>query len=202
MAVTAARRAPSVGFVALVLVHMAAVAMLTWAFSTPRLDRIWTLHHELKIGKISKLKADDRQLLTEAMIDHPTLGHALIKRGDIGVVSANRDGWIEHPFATLVRTSNAKTAAILVNVETSPEHLPFSIEFESGPWEYNLQVTERKEYRVELPQTDGAPEIITVEVKGKRFKADPAILGLQLHFEGEEQWQDVEENDDDEEESE
>jgi hypothetical protein len=199
MAVTAAKRPPSVGFIALVVVHLAGAGMLYWGFSTPRLDKVWTLHHELKIGKVSKLKADDRQLLQETMVDHPTLGKALIARGDIGLVSANRDGWIEDPFATLVRTGNAKTSAILVNVETSPEHLPFSIEFDNGPWEYTLDVTERKDYRVELPPATNQPEVITLEVKGKRFKADPAILGLQIHFEGEDQWQDVEEDDDEQE---
>lgn len=199
MDVRTAKRPPSVGFVALVIVHIAAVAMLAWASLTPRLDRIWTLHHELKIGKISKLKADDRELLTEAMIDHPTLGKALIARGDIGLVSANREGWIEDPFATLVRTADAKTTTILINVETSPEHLPFSIKFEDSSWKHTLEVTERKEYRVELPPATNQPEVLTVEVKGKRFKADPAILGLQIHFEGEEQWQDVEEADDDQE---
>lgn len=198
MAVTAVRRPPSIGFIALVVVHLAAAVMLWWAFTTPRLDRIWTLHHELKIGQISKLKADDRTLLLDAMLDHPALGSALIRRGDIGLVSANREGWIENPSATLLRTANAKTSAILVNVETSPEHLPFSIEFESGPWEYKLQVTERKEYRVELPPATNLPEVITVEVKGKRFKADPAILGLRLHFDGEEQWQEVEDDEEDE----
>ncbi len=199
MAVTSSRRPPSVGFVVLVVVHLAAAAMLVWAFATPRLDRIWTLHHELKIGKISKLKPDDRALLQGAMADHPTLGKALIARGDIGLISANNNGWIEDPFATLLRTANGKTTAILVNVETSPEHLPFSIEFESGPWDYTLEVTERKDYRVELPPAKNQPEIITLEVKGKRFKADPAILGLQIHFDGEEQWQDVEEDDDEQE---
>lgn len=202
MAVTAARRPPSVGFVVLVVVYLSAAAMLVWAFSTPRLDRIWTLHHELKIGKISKLKAEDRQLLKTAMVDHPTLGKALITRGDIGLISANREGWIEDPFATLLRTANAKTSAILVNVETSPEHLPFSISFESGPWEHTLEVTERKDYRIELPPATDHAEVITLEVKGKRFKADPAILGLQIHFEGEEKWQDVEEDDDEQEGSE
>ena len=199
MAVKSGWRAPSVGFVALVAIHIAGVAMLAWGFATPRLDKVWTLHHELKIGKVSKLKADDRELLQETMVDHPTLGKALIARGDIGVISANREGWIEDPFATLVRTANAKTGAILVNVETSPEHLPFSIEFENGPWEYTLDVTERKDYRVELPPATDLPEVITLEVKGKRFKADPAILGLQIHFEGDDQWQDVEEDDDEQE---
>jgi hypothetical protein len=195
MALTAPRRPPSVGFVILVIIHVVAVVMLWWAFSIPRLDRIWTLHHELKIGKISKLKSDDRKLLLDAMSDHPSLGKALISRGDIGLVSANREGWIEDPFATLIRAANGKTSAILVNVETSPEHLPFSIEFESGAWKQELDVTERKDYRVELPETKDSAEVITMEVKGKRFKADPAILGLQVHFEGEELWQEAEEDD-------
>lgn len=198
MAVTTIRRPPSIGFIAIVVVHIAAIAMLWWAFTTPRLDRIWTLHHELKIGHISKLKADDRKLLLAAMTDHPTLAGALIRRGDIGLVSANREGWLETPSATLVRTANAKTSAVLVNVETSPEHLPFSIEFENGPWEYKLQVTERKEYRVDLPPATHLPEVLTVEVKGKRFKADPAILGVRLHFEGEDQWQEQDEDEENE----
>lgn len=189
---------PSAGFVLIVLVHCAAAALLIWGFSTPRLDRVWTLHHQLKIGDVSKLKDDERQLLERTLVDHSTLAKALISRGDIGVISANRDGWIETPFVTLVRTGDARTREILLNVETSPEHLPFKVEFEGKGWQRVLEVDERKEYRLELPPSSGVAEVIVANVKGKRFKNDPSILGIQVHFPGEELWQeDDEDNDDD-----
>ena len=171
-----------------------------WGFATPRLDRVWQLHHELKIGAIAKLKNEDQVLLEGALRDYPTLAGALISRGDIGVVSTNRNGWIETPFITLVRTGNAKTQELLVNVETSPEHLPFRVEFEGPNWKQDVEITERKEYRVAIPPSSGVAEIISGNVKGKRFKNDPAILGVQIHFTGEEQWQEIEEGDEDAEE--
>lgn len=201
MALSPSLKLPSLGFVAIVLVHCAAAAFLAWGFTTPRLDRVWRLHHELKIGDATKLKDDDKAVLEDALRDYPTLAKALISRGDIGVVSANRDGWIETPFVTMVRTGDAKTRELLLNVETSPEHLPFKVEFEGANWSSELEITERKEYRVELPAPTGTAELVTANVKGKRFKADPAILGIQFHFANEDQWQDAEEDDEDAEES-
>lgn len=189
MALSTSAKLPSVGFVLVVLVHCAAAAFLVWGFSTPRLDRVWTLHHELKIGDVSKLKDDDRVLLESALADYPSLAKALISRGDIGVVSAHRDGWIETPIVTLARTADSKTSELLLDVETSPEHLPFKVEFESNTWKHELDVTERKEYRVALSPPAGVSELITINVKGKRFKADPAILGIRIHFPGEDQWE-------------
>jgi hypothetical protein len=60
-----------------------------------------------------------------------------------------------------------------------------------------LEVDERKEYRLELPPSSGVAEVIVANVKGKRFKNDPSILGIQVHFPGEELWQEDEEDNDD-----
>lgn len=195
-------RLPSFGFVLFVLIHVVAVGFLVWGFSTPRLDRIWTLHHQLKIGDVSKLNDEDQTLLESTIVDHPTLARALISRGDVGVISANRDGWIETPFVTLVRTGDSKTHELWLNVETSPEHLPFKVELESKTWKHVVEVTERKEYVVQLPPTSGKAEVIVANVKGKRFKNDPSILGIQIHFPGEETWQEADEEDDGDEEGE
>src|SRR5690606_29639913 len=151
-------------------------------------------------GDVAKLKHEDHELLVGALRDYPTLAQALIPRGDIGVISANRNGWLETPFVTLVRTGDAKTQELLVNIETSPEHLPFRIEFEGSNWRQDLEVTELKEYRVALPPSTGVAELISGNVKGKRFKNDPSILGIQVHFPGEDSWQEVDEGDEDEEE--
>lgn len=200
MALSPSSKLPSVGFVAIVVIHVAAAAFLVWGFATPRLDRVWQLHHELKIGDVAKLKGDDQELLEGALRDYPTLAKALISRGDIGVISANRNGWIETPFVTLVRTGDAKTQELLLNIETSPEHLPYRIEFEGPNWRQDVEITERKEYRVAIPPSSGVAEVISGNVKGKRFKSDPAILGVQVHFPGEDQWQEVDEGDEDAEE--
>jgi hypothetical protein len=200
MALSPSSKLPSIGFVAIVVIHLAAAVFMVWGFATPRLDRVWQLHHELKIGDIAKLKNDDQVLLEGALHDYPTLAKALISRGDIGVVSANRNGWIETPFVTLVRTGDAKTRELLVNIETSPEHLPFRIEFAGPNWKQDVEITERKEYHVEIPPSSGVAEVITGNVKGKRFKNDPAILGIQIHFAGEDAWQEIEESDEDAEE--
>jgi hypothetical protein len=46
------RRRPSSGFVAVCATYVLAAAFLVWGFATPDLDRVWALHHELKIGKL------------------------------------------------------------------------------------------------------------------------------------------------------
>ncbi len=181
-------KTPSFGFVLTLLVYAGVITFLSWGFATPRLDRIWHLHHELKIGRVAKLTVEDKSLLRQALKDHPTLAAALLPRGDIGLISANREGWIETPEVTLVRTGDSTTQQLQMNVQTSPEHLPFKVRLSGENWEEKLDVAERRLYTIDLPPTPGHSELITLRVKGKRFRADPAILGIELHFDGESSW--------------
>ncbi len=189
-------RLPSLGFIITIFVYLAVAAFLFWGFATPRLDKIWQLHHELKIGRVSKLRSEDTELLRQALEDHPALASALLPKGDVGLISANRDGWIETPEVALVRTGDSKTSTLLMNVQTSPEHLPFKVELTGESWEQKLRITERKEYAIELPPSPQHSELFTLRIKGKRFRSDPAILGIRIHFDGDAAWLSSDDDDD------
>src|SRR5262245_34008645 len=87
------RRRPTAGFVTVCLVYAAVGAFFAWGISTPDLDRVWTLHHELKSGRLGAPSARDRRVLTRSMERHPELAGALLREGEIGLISSNAEGW-------------------------------------------------------------------------------------------------------------
>jgi len=80
-----------------------AATRLNWGM----LDRVWQLHHQLKTGDVYALTQPDRELLVSAMARHPALAEALLAAGHIGIISAQRDGWIDTPEVTIIRTPRA-----------------------------------------------------------------------------------------------
>ena len=103
-------RAPSIGFLCVCATYLGVLAFLGYGLRTPDLDRIWTLHHELKIGLRGAPRGAERELLERALDRHPELASALLSEGDIGLISRNSDGWITTPEATIVRTRNGRRA--------------------------------------------------------------------------------------------
>jgi hypothetical protein len=174
---------PSVGFSLVVAVYALSVAFFAWGLSTPPLDRIWQLHHELKIGRIYKLPKEDRQLLLESMREHPTLASALLDAGQVGIISAHRDGWIDTPHVTIIRTPRSAAALrLLLDVQTPPQYIPYEIEIDGSDWERELEVHARGPLAVELPPPPAVPELITLKIKGDELRADPSSIGVRLTF--------------------
>jgi hypothetical protein len=100
-------RAPSIGFVVVCSVYVCTATFFAWGFQTPPLDRIWTLDHELKIGKTWHLSSADLEVLRQGLRDYPGLAEALLNDTEIGIVSAHRERWVETPEVTVVRTAHA-----------------------------------------------------------------------------------------------
>jgi hypothetical protein len=174
---------PSAGFSLVVITYVLTVGFFAWGLSTPGLDRIWRLHHELKIGRIYKLSKDDRQLLLSAMADHPALANSLLDSGQAGIISANRDGWIDTPHVTIIRTPRSPARLQLVlDVETPPQHIPYKVEIDGSGWERELSVQARGMMSIELPPPPAVPEIVTFKIKGDELRADPASLGVRITF--------------------
>jgi hypothetical protein len=188
------RRLPSIGFVAVVLTYGSSVAFLAWGMTTPPLDRVWVLHHELKVGKEKKLKPRDRELLESALQRHPDLGSALLPAGQIGIISAHRDGWIDTPQVTIVRTPRSTAGEIALNVQTPPQSIPFSIELSGHGWQRSVEVEARGPLSLPLPAPPEASELLTLTLKGKGLRADSSSLAIQVTFVGE---LNAESNDDD-----
>lgn len=179
------RRLPSVGFVAVVLTYGSSVAFLAWGMTVPPLDRVWVLHHELKVGKEKKLKARDRELLESAMQRYPDLATALLPAGQIGILSAHRDGWIDTPQVTIVRTPRSTAREIALNVQTPPQSIPFTIELSGRGWKERVGVEARGPLSLALPPPPEAAELLTLTLEGKGLRADPSSLAVQVTFVGE-----------------
>jgi hypothetical protein len=174
---------PSLGFSLVVFTYLVSIAFFAWGLDTPPLDRVWQLHHELKIGRTYKLSKEDRSLLQSAMLRHPALAAALLDSGQAGIISANRDGWIDTPHVTVLRTPRSPAALSLVlDIQTPPQHIPYEIEIDGSGWERELNVEARGVMTVELPPPPQSPELITVKIKGDELRADPSSIGVRVTF--------------------
>lgn len=174
---------PSLGFSLVVITYVLSVAFFAWGLATPPLDRVWQLHHELKIGRVYKLSKEDRSLLLDAMLRHPTLAAALLDSGQAGIISANREGWIDTPHVTIIRTPRSPaTLRLLLDIQTPPQHIPYEIEIDGSGWERELSVENRGVMTVELPPAPGSPELITLKIKGDELRADPSSIGVRVTF--------------------
>ena len=176
---------PSVGFVAIVATNAALVAFLAWGFRQPPLDRVWELHHELKIGAVGKLASDDRSLLEVAMARYPSLASALFSQGEtLGLLSANSQGWLETPDATVLRSARAGRSCVMLLDVKIPDHaLPLAIEVEGERWRRHLEIARQGSTRLPLPELEAGAEIITLGVVSKQSRDEVATLGVRVSFE-------------------
>jgi hypothetical protein len=176
------RLRPSVGFCALVIGYGACFAFLGWGLSTPPLDRVWQLHHELKIGRTRALSADDHELLAAALRRHPQLGAALLGAGHIGVISAQRDNWVETAEVTLVRTPQARAEHLSVELPAPPEPRPVQVSLSGSSWQKTLPSEGASELVFDLPPAPPQPELLTLRLLGGAPLHEPAELGVRVRF--------------------
>lgn len=174
---------PSVGFSIVCGIYGLTLAFFAWGFSTPPLDRVWQLHHELKIGQVYDLERSDQELLLEAMSRHPGLARALLSAGEIGIISAHRDGWIDTPVVTMIRTPrSSRVLRLVLDIQTPPQHIPYDVELTGAGWQRKLRVTERGVAYLELPPPPDAAELLTLRLDGKGLRPDPSSLGVRVGF--------------------
>ncbi len=174
---------PSVGFVGVCLSYALVAAFVLWGFSTPDLDRVWTLHHLLKTGQQWELDRGDRELLGRAMARHPELGRDLIDRAEIGIISAHDEQWIATPTVTIVRTAESERFRVIkVDVQTPQDLLPIAIIAKGKGWRHEQLVERQQPIRIELPPPPETAELIELELRGQGVEADPSVLAMRLSF--------------------
>lgn len=180
---TWAGRWPSAGFVAVWLTYGLVAVFFVWGFSTPPLDRVWSLAQGLKTGQIQRLKARDRATLSSSLVRYPALAGSLLDEREIGIISANNDGWIATPTATILRTPKSGGQRTLrLDVQTAVDLIPFEILVRGESFEKTVAVTGQGRLDIPLPEATTQPEIFEVRVRGKKFSADPSVLSLRLLF--------------------
>jgi hypothetical protein len=177
------RKMPSAGFVAIVLTHLGLAAFLAWGFRQPPLERVWELHHELKIGKVGKLKEKDHALLDAALVRHHELAEALLERGSIGLISAHENGWLETSAATVLRTSaSTHPCQLVLDVKIPEDALPMGVEVSGPGWNEKRSIKRQGLSELTLPKPSGQPEIITLEVSPQGADEDVITLGVRVTF--------------------
>lgn len=174
------QRLPSIGFVCLLLVYAGLVVFLAWGFTKPPLERVWELHHELKIGKVALLSAEDRQLVQAALERHPALADALLSDGKLGVISAHEGGWLEAPRATLIRAPDAPSGCQLrIEISGKAPKSALSATLEGSGWRREVRLDKQRATTLTLPAGKGRGEVLSFEVapaapqKDLRVKVDP-----------------------------
>lgn len=176
------RRRPTAGFVTVCLVYAAVAAFFAWGMSTPDLDRVWTLHHQLKSGRLGAPSARDRGVLIRSMERHPELAGALLREANIGLISSNSEGWIATSEATILRTKQAHAGAMQLEIASSDALLPIQVELEGQGWRESKQLLTRGVHSIALPALRGTSELIVLRLKGRAAHADPSVLGVRVFF--------------------
>lgn len=172
---------PTLGFVCLVASIALTVAFFSWGFRQPDLDRIWTIHHQLKIGAISELAPKDQALLERNMRKYPALASALLGGREIGLVSAhNWQGWLEVPHATILRTPKSSDCNLLqLAIHTDAKLMPFQLKVQGAAWTERREVTTSGPLSINLPKPTSS-ELVLIRFEGQEFPADPSRIGVKL----------------------
>lgn len=97
------RRRPSAGFILLLLALLGVVLFFAWGLATPRLDEVWRLAIQLRLGERPALSGSEFRHLQDALVDHPELADYLAQNDHAGILSAHEDGRVEGAYAYLVR---------------------------------------------------------------------------------------------------
>ncbi|HET6337212.1 MAG TPA: hypothetical protein VFG30_28500 [Polyangiales bacterium] len=176
------RRRPTAGFVTVCVVYLAVAAFFAWGLATPDLDRVWTLHHELKSGRVGAPSERDRAVLIRSMKRHPELAEALLRESEIGLISSNMEGWIATSEATIVRTKRATAQELQLDIASPDTLLPITVELQGEGWREQRELATRGVHALSLPAFKGASELIVLRLKGRAAHADPSVLGVRVLF--------------------
>ncbi|HVZ31353.1 MAG TPA: hypothetical protein VG963_02950 [Polyangiaceae bacterium] len=174
---------PSAGFCCLVLAYGVCFAFLAWGSAQPPLERVWELHHELRIGRTVQLAERDRRILTDALERHPGLGAALLPAGRIGILSAAHEGWLETSDVTLLRTPSSLARRLVLEVPVDAPHFPERVSLTGANFRSELATPGPGSFAFDLPPPPHASELLRLKLEGAGFTAQRAPLALRVRFE-------------------
>jgi hypothetical protein len=178
-----ASKLPSLGFVVVLLVHLGLVVFLAWGFARPPLDRVWELHHALKIGKIDTLESNDRALLLAAMTRHPRLAESLLPEGNFGLVSANSRGWLETPTATVLKSAAAPAPCVMrVEVRLPKQAFPVNVDVSGAGFSRRLTLPQAGSTELAFPSGKRVAELFEVRTSIKDSVQGDGAFGVHLGF--------------------
>jgi len=178
-------RLPSPGLIAVLVTYVAVALFFVWGLATPPLERVWEIHHLMKIGELYRLDNDDRALLEQAIAEHEDLARDLLDGHELGIISEHLDGWITTPAATLLRTGDSgSVAALEIDVQAHDDLLPLTIVVRGKSWKQQRKAEVRGRLVLPIPPPQDGPEIVEVEIEGKQLFADSSVIGVRVDWEG------------------
>jgi len=178
-------RWPSLSFVALVLAWGVAIAFLAWGFSTPELEELWRLRHELRTGQKATLSEAELARLEHALDAHPRLVEDYLDGARLRVLSAAEDGWLRVPGAVLLRARGAgQRAALRLDVQVAPGLLPLEVELRCGAGRAHLRCEQVGSFELALPAGEAA--LCQLELRGPDGRPLAGAAGVRLRLPGDE----------------
>jgi hypothetical protein len=178
-----ASKLPSLGFALVVLVNLGLVVFLAWGFRRPPLDRVWELHHALKIGKLGTLDSSDQALLLAAMARHRRLAEALLSEGHFGLVSQNSRGWLETPTATVLKSADAPDPCVMrVEARLPEQAFPVHVDVSGAGFSRRLTLGHASSSELGFPNSKHVAELFEVKTSVNDVGHSGGTFGVHLSF--------------------
>lgn len=163
---------PSVGFVLLVIVALAAAGFVWWGLRTPLLETAWRLDIELASGLSTRLSAREQNRLQEALDGHPELAEFLIEDRTAGIISENEDGWVDRRYAYLVRTPEAGAERLEVTFGGYKPLSSVDVRVRIRGRKHQGKTSGTRAFSMDLPPTNGRAELIELRFTDRSESGD------------------------------
>ncbi|MBI4819760.1 MAG: hypothetical protein HY791_26030 [Deltaproteobacteria bacterium] len=107
---------PGAGLVVMAFGFVLAVSVLAFGLTTPRLDRVWRMEVELRLGVRPTLSKAEFRMFQDVLCDHPQLAASLVDEGDAALISRHRHGLVDHAYAYWVREAGHPKVGMVVTL--------------------------------------------------------------------------------------
>jgi len=180
--------APGRGFVFICLTYTFVLSFFTWGFSMPDLDRVWILYHELQIGKINKLSDMERIVLSKSTARYPGLTRELLNSSDIGLISANNEGWSNNSTAIILRSPKSEYCTTLnIKIPKFKDFSSYNIELKGNggidnKWLWKKRLNLSEVMKIALPPPPGTPEIIEISINSSSLMSKFSDVRIYIGF--------------------
>ena len=121
------RYRPTLGFLLVCVVYTCCILFLRWGAHSPDLDRVWFLDKELRTGVRTELTDEDLGALFRSMERHPGLSRGLLEGRELGLLSADGDGYLESDLAYVLRAPGTTSRQMELSFQGSPAAYPLQV---------------------------------------------------------------------------
>ncbi|MBM4372007.1 MAG: hypothetical protein FJ098_10165, partial [Deltaproteobacteria bacterium] len=157
---------PGAGFLLVVAGILGAAGFLGWGFSTPLLDRVWSLLQRTEIAGFQGLTDREADHLEAALARHPSLAQELLGNRAARIVEPSEERWCALARQHLVVSSGWRGKDRLrISLEVGEEALPVSVRIRGPGLDEELGFEEVGAQELSLPlEGHGAPALLRVSL--------------------------------------